>query len=119
MEDRDGSHLSLERPPDAPHTEPCEPHTPHSGGDGTEDGIFDWGWENEDIVVAGSPALAIYVTNARQIAIRGDATFDPRFASDPIIFINPRDVDLICQRLREVADELLGSGGQGPVKERR
>jgi hypothetical protein len=60
---------------------------------------FDWGWENEDIVTHGSRALAIIATNSRQIAIRCDSYGDPTVPDDQLILINPRDVDLICQRL--------------------
>jgi hypothetical protein len=97
----------------------CRDTPPARTGDGSTDDIFDWGWENEDIVTHGSPALAIYATVSRQIAIRCDSFGDTTVPADQRIMINPRDVDLICQRLREVADEVLGSRGQGPSEEGR
>jgi hypothetical protein len=36
----------------------------------------------------------------------------PFGVNDPIIVINPLDVDLVIKRLRAVADELRGSGAQ-------
>jgi hypothetical protein len=91
-----------------PHTEAETPETPH-----TEADLPPWrvatARGRRDAWLTGA---RIHATNSRQIAIRCDSSGDMSVPSDQIILINPRDVDLICQRLREVADELKGSGGQ-------
>ena len=66
--------------------------------------------------VAASSARRSYQVLALASA-RAEA--DPYIASDPVILINPRDVDLVIERLRVVADEanaFLRSRGQSGKK---
>jgi hypothetical protein len=85
----------------------------------TGDDWFNWAPENEEVVVAGSPPLAIYVNRWGQIVLRSDSYSGPGAGcgmDEQVIYLNPRDVDAVIDRLRQLADEVLGLPAQGPSK---
>jgi hypothetical protein len=138
--------LEAEAPHSEPHKELCEPHTePHKGrtedvcgphsdaqephselppwraNDGSVDHSRRWYPENEEVVTPGSPALAIFVNEWNHIVICCDSYSEPGAGGgydEQYIPINPHDAYAVADRLRALANELLGSGGQGPAKER-
>jgi hypothetical protein len=70
-----------------------------------------WRPDNADIVTAGSPALAVYANEWGQIVLCCDCYMAPGAmggSAEAYIVINPRDVDAVIGRLRQLADELLG-----------
>jgi hypothetical protein len=116
-----GPHTEAE----TPHSEVCGPHTPQSvvraalelpprTSDGTVADTFAWREDNEDIVVAGSPKLAIYINTWGQVVIRGGDNEECPVCGEseinPVILINPRDVDIVIAKLRVITDEWLRQG---------
>jgi hypothetical protein len=82
------------------------------------EGRFNWAPENEDVLVAGSPPLAIYVNRWGQIVLRSDSYAGPGAGcgmDEQVIYLNPCDVYIIIDRLETLAKELL-SGREGPSK---
>jgi hypothetical protein len=105
---------------ETPHNDLCDPHTPHSEAeappapwrvnDGTVADTFAWREDNDDV------ALAIYINTWAQVVIRGDNNPECPTCGEPVlnpvILINPRDVEIVIAKLRAVTDEWLRSGRQ-------
>jgi hypothetical protein len=82
---------------------------------GYGDDSYDWRPDNANIVTSGSPALAIFINTWNHIVICCDMYSAPGAgggSDEQYIPINPHDAYAVADRLRAVADELLGSGGQ-------
>ena len=89
---------------------------PPRESDGTVADTFAWRQDNHDVILAGSPALAIFINTWGQVVIRGDNNPECPTCGEPVlnpvILINPRDVEIVIAKLREVTDEWLRSGRQ-------
>jgi hypothetical protein len=63
---------------------------------------FKWSPDNTDVLVRGTPALAIYMNPWGQIVLRQESESGPD--DDPFVRIDRRDVPALVKRLRELAD---------------
>jgi hypothetical protein len=66
------------------------------------DDPFKWSPDNVDVLVRGTPALAIYMNPWGQIVLRQESESGPD--DDPFVRIDRRDVPALVKRLRELAD---------------
>jgi hypothetical protein len=110
--------------PEAPSEAPCTlPAVVEDGEEREDDGRFNW-CDPELVTLPGTAAISVYPNRYRQIVIRAEAGPDIysgggmyRDSEDNFIVVNPRDVWILIDRLRALADALRRDGNEDETEE--